>query len=108
MSNGAQGIPDGLSDCRRCSGPQCAGCKSVPFTPAHDAAACGYTVGNSTSAWAEGVCVPRQLPALFFCDVLSRYTRVHRDRSIIMAMRQWLGLPTNVTNAEIGLPDECV
>ena len=73
MSNGAQGIPDGLSDCRRCSGPQCAGCKSVPFTPAHDASACGYTVGNSTSAWAEGVCAPRHLPALFFCDVLSSF-----------------------------------
>lgn len=90
MSNGAQGIPDGLSDCSRCSGTQCAGCKSVPFTPAHDAATCGYTVGNATSAWAEGV-----------------YTRVHRDRAIILAMRQWIGLPTNVTNSEIGLPDAC-
>jgi alpha-amylase len=90
MSNGAQGIPDGLSDCSRCAGPQCSGCKSVPFTPAFDADACGYTVGNATAAWAEGV-----------------YTRVHRDRSIILAMRQWLGLPTNVTNAEIGLPPNC-
>ena len=57
MANGAQGIPDGLSDCSRCTGSQCTGCKSVPFTPAHDPSACGYTVGNATSAWAEGVYV---------------------------------------------------
>ena len=114
MANGAQGIPDGLSDCSRCTGSQCTGCKSVPFTPAHDPSACGYTVGNATSAWAEGVYVlphyhHAQRP--FFAltrRCWSRYTRVHRDRSIIMAMRQWLGLPTNVTNAQIGLPDACV
>jgi hypothetical protein len=62
--------------------------KSVPFTPAHHASARGYTVGNATSAWAEGV-----------------HTRLHRHRSITMAMRcmgQWLGLLTNETIAAIG------
>ena len=43
-----------------------------------------------SGAWAQGV-----------------YTRVHRDRAIVMAMRAWMGLPTNVSNAEIGLPASC-
>ena len=26
MNNGGQGIPDGLSDCSKCTGDQCSGC----------------------------------------------------------------------------------
>jgi len=41
----AQRPPDGHSDCAKCTGSACNTCtKSVPFTPAHDANACGYSV----------------------------------------------------------------
>jgi alpha-amylase len=92
MDNGAMGPPDGLSDCSRCNGTaeQCAGCKSVPYTPAHDPNVCGYTVYDTQGNWAQG-----------------SYTRVHRDKSIIMAMRQWQGLSDDVTNADLGLPPQC-
>ena len=44
MNNGAQGIPDGKSDCSACTGTQCASCnKSMKYSNAHDATACGYT-----------------------------------------------------------------
>jgi hypothetical protein len=35
------------------------------------------------------------------------YTRVHRDRAIINAMRGWMHLPANVPNAELGLSPTC-
>lgn len=34
-------------------------------------------------------------------------TRVHRDKEIILEMRKWMGLSTSVSNADIGLPDNC-
>ncbi len=72
MNNGAMGIPDGKSDCKACIGTQCNSCsKSMPYSKAHDPNSCGYDCGTS-GAWKEGV-----------------YTRVHRDISIINAMRAW-------------------
>lgn len=38
---------------------------------------------------------------------ISLDTRVHRDKEIIMEMRKWMGLSTSVSNAEIGLPNQC-
>eukprot|EP00455_Lapot_gusevi_P057805 TRINITY_DN994_c0_g1_i5.p1 TRINITY_DN994_c0_g1~~TRINITY_DN994_c0_g1_i5.p1 ORF type:complete len:629 (-),score=202.72 TRINITY_DN994_c0_g1_i5:126-2012(-) len=91
MNSGAQGVPDGFSDCKHYNGTQPAStCKTVPYSKAHDSSVCGYTVYDASHNWAQG-----------------QYTRVHRDRSIIMAMRSWMGLPTNVSNAQIGLPDSC-
>jgi alpha-amylase len=87
--NGAVGIPDGLSSCSLCKG-QCQGCQTVEYSQAHRADLCGYTVYDSQGKWIPGT-----------------YTRVHRDRSIILAMRQFLGLSTSVSNAQIGLPDSC-
>eukprot|EP00128_Syssomonas_multiformis_P001790 Colp12_sorted_trinity150504_noHs@268 len=75
------GIPDGKSDCLGCKGPNCSGCKSVPYSPAYVADACAY----------EG----------------QDYTRVHRDRAIVLAMRQWMGLPTNLSNEQLGIPARC-
>ena len=44
MDDGAMGIPDGKSDCSACKGDQCSGCtKSMPYSKAFDADACGYT-----------------------------------------------------------------
>lgn len=62
MNNGAQGIPDGKSDCSKCRGSQCKSCnKSVPYSKAFKADSCGYDcVVNGK--WQQGV-----------------YTRVHRD-----------------------------
>ena len=75
MNNGAQGIPDGFSDCARCKGDQCDSCsKSMPFAQAFDADSCGYDSGDSSN-WKEGA-----------------YTRVHRDMEIVQAMRSWQGL----------------
>jgi len=79
-ADGRMAPPDGLSTCDVCT-TMCEGCKSVEYTPAHDPNTCGY----------DG----------------PKYTRVHRDRAIIMAMREWSGLSTNVSNADIGLPDHC-
>ena len=43
MNNGAQGIPDGKSDCAACIGEQCGSCsKSMKFSQAYDANSCGY------------------------------------------------------------------
>ena len=75
MNNGGQGIPDGLSDCSKCSGDQCSGCnKSVPYSKAYDPSSCGYDSGSGGN-WKENT-----------------YTRVHRDQQIINAMRQWMGI----------------
>lgn len=93
MNNGGQGVPDGKSDCALCqAGPRCrTDCtKSTPFQKAHNDSVCGYTVFDTTGQWAEGV-----------------YTRVHRDRAIILAMRQWMGLSADVSNVDIGLPPQC-
>ena len=72
MNNGAQGIPDGLSDCSACEGDQCNSCsKSMAYSKAYDANSCGYDC-EVNGQWMEGV-----------------YTRVHRDYDIIQAMRSW-------------------
>lgn len=61
------GVPDGLSDCSICgkefSG--CSSCRDTNYSPAYDGASCGYD---------------------------KTYTRVHRDISIINAMRTWMKL----------------
>lgn len=72
MNNGAAGIPDGKSDCNNCKGEHCSDCsKSMAYSKAHDADVCGYTC-EVDGQWKEGV-----------------FTRVHRDMSIIQAMRNW-------------------
>ncbi|KAG2003534.1 alpha amylase [Coprinopsis cinerea AmutBmut pab1-1] len=81
MPNGGSGFPDGLSDCSlHYTGNQnINGCKGVPKDTAYVANACGYTMQPG------------------------KYTRPHRDISIINAMRGWVGLgPTNA-NA-LGIP----
>eukprot|EP01116_Phalansterium_solitarium_P024025 TRINITY_DN8669_c0_g1_i1.p1 TRINITY_DN8669_c0_g1~~TRINITY_DN8669_c0_g1_i1.p1 ORF type:complete len:872 (-),score=231.66 TRINITY_DN8669_c0_g1_i1:183-2798(-) len=83
-AEGSLGIPDGLSDCSLCT-TTCDGCQTVSYAKAQDPNSCGYDGLNETNP----------------------YTRVHRDRSIIMAMRSWMHMDTNVSNAAIGLPDGC-
>ncbi len=73
---GHMGLPDGFSDCSLCT-TTCASCKSVPYMPAYEAGACAYK--------GKG------------------YTRVHRDLSIINAMRKWVKLGP-VSGDAIGLP----
>lgn len=92
FKNGAFGPPDGLSDCNLCTNEKCKQqcTKSMPKQIAHDANVCGYTVYDKGGAWADGV-----------------YTRVHRDMSIILAMRQWMGLSTSVSAQDVGLPSQC-
>jgi alpha-amylase len=91
MGNGAMGFPDGESDCSKCVGEdRCKGCKSMAYSKAHDTNACGYTCLSDSGEWLEGV-----------------YTRVHRDKSIIMAMRKWMNLPLDVSNEDLGLPNQC-
>ncbi|KAG6914997.1 hypothetical protein DXG01_014011 [Tephrocybe rancida] len=85
-SNGAAGFPDGYSDCARFKSTGT--CVSMPLSVAYDANACGYSVIQS-GAWTEGV-----------------YTRVHRDLSIVNAMRTWMGLAT-VTASQAGLASGC-
>lgn len=90
MNNGAAGIPDGKSDCSKCVGAMCGGCtKSMPYSKAFDANACGYTC-LVNGQWKEGV-----------------YTRVHRDFDIINAMRAWQGLPHANSPSDVGLPSNC-
>eukprot|EP00357_Protocruzia_adherens_P026188 CAMPEP_0114992454 /NCGR_PEP_ID=MMETSP0216-20121206/11954_1 /TAXON_ID=223996 /ORGANISM="Protocruzia adherens, Strain Boccale" /LENGTH=651 /DNA_ID=CAMNT_0002355929 /DNA_START=44 /DNA_END=1999 /DNA_ORIENTATION=- len=91
MNNGAQGIPDGFSDCSKCVGAQCNSCtKSVPFSQAHNPNVCGYTCEDASGNWLQGV-----------------YTRVHRDMAIINAMRQWMSLPEETDPTALGLPSQC-
>lgn len=75
MNNGAAGFPDGNSDCSKCSGDQCKkNCnRSVPYQKAYNPSSKGYD--TSIGGWKEG-----------------SYTRVHRDESIINAMRGWMNL----------------
>lgn len=86
---GAFGFPDGNSDCNKCLTPECKSkcSKSVPYSKAHRDDVCGYTCQDG--GWQQGV-----------------YTRVHRDFSIIKAMRQWMGLSTG-SASDVGLPSNC-
>ena len=76
MENGGAGFPDGKSECSACTGEQCKkNCKkSVPYQKAYDPNSTGYDTGDKSN-WKEG-----------------SYTRVHRDKDIINAMRSWMGL----------------
>ena len=91
------GYPDGKSDCALYTKTPYAQpherCLTVPYAKAHDSGACGYTVyAGDTKEWAEG-----------------QYTRVHRDREIILAMRKWMGLQYQaISNENIGLPESCM
>jgi alpha-amylase len=90
MNDGAQGFPDGLSDCKNCTGDQCNSCtKSVPYQKAYDADSCGYDCGDGGN-WKENT-----------------YTRVHRDQDIINAMRGWMGLSQHDDPVELGLGAHC-
>ncbi|KAJ3359090.1 hypothetical protein HDU91_005008 [Kappamyces sp. JEL0680] len=84
----AVGWPDGKSDCSLYSGNQSVTCGNVPYHKAYVANACGYSMlvnGN----WEVGA-----------------YTRVHRDTSIINAMRKWMGL-ASTNQAALGIPSSC-
>jgi hypothetical protein len=72
--NEATGFPDGKSNCAKCQEAICRkNCtKSVPYQKAYDPLSIGYDTGNRDN-WKEGM-----------------YTRVHRDRAIINAMRNWM------------------
>ena len=73
----AYGYPDGKSDCSRCnSNTQCSqNCRrSVPYQKAYNPNSQGYDAGSSGN-WKENT-----------------YTRTHRDREVVNAMRQWMGL----------------
>ena len=76
MNNGANGIPDGKSDCSKCSTDTCkTNCiKSVPYQKAYNINSKGYDTGDSSN-WKEG-----------------SYTRVHRDIKIVNEMRTFMGL----------------
>lgn len=84
--SGNDGWPDGLSSCSKCVGPNCGGCIDIPKRAAYDPNACGYTVEEFAPSY---------------------YTRTHRDLSVIMAMRQWMGFSTSVSNEQLGLPSQC-
>ncbi|KAF3219913.1 hypothetical protein TWF679_010369 [Orbilia oligospora] len=76
MDNGASGYPDGHSDCSLYTGNQPrSACLGVPYDQAYVANACGYTMSQG------------------------KYTRVHRDLSIINAMRSWVGLGSTTASA---------
>ena len=73
----AYGYPDGKSDCSRCNpNTQCSqNCRrSVPYQKAYNPNSQGYDAGSSGN-WKENT-----------------YTRTHRDREVVNAMRQWMGL----------------
>jgi len=72
------GIPDGLSDCSLCK-MSCETCRGIPYQKAHDPSSTGYDSGAG------------------------KYTRVHRDQSIINAMRSWMGLGSISTSAYVRL-----
>ncbi|GIQ84238.1 glycoside hydrolase, family 13 [Kipferlia bialata] len=76
--NGAVAIPDGWSDCTLKQTDNT--CNTVLETPAFQADKCGY----------EG----------------PTWTRVHRDMSIVNAMRSWMGLG-GVSAEDVGLPGNC-
>src|SRR5690606_20282226 len=79
-SNGGNGFPDGLSSCSLYTGDQPRnGCLGVEKDTAYVANSCGYTMADG------------------------KYTRVHRDLSIINAMRSWVGLGSTSASA-LGIP----
>ncbi|KAL4175741.1 hypothetical protein KRP22_000702 [Phytophthora ramorum] len=84
--NGAAGFPDGYSDCSGFDSSQGQTCTaSVPYEKAFRAGSCGYTV----EGFAGG-----------------KYTRVHRDLSIVNAMRSWVDL-SPVTLSDLGIKGSC-
>ncbi|KAI9145646.1 glycoside hydrolase superfamily [Paraphysoderma sedebokerense] len=89
MGNGASGWPDGRSDCSIFQGTKEPCTKSVPYSPAYDSKSCGYDCFKG-GKWQEGA-----------------YTRVHRDKDIIRAMRSWMGLSGQAPNVQLGLPETC-
>ena len=74
LYNGIAGFPDGKSDCSMCQSENCKKycSKSFPYQKAYDPISKGYDTGNN-DVWKEGT-----------------YTRVHRDKGIINAMREWM------------------
>ena len=84
LFNGSNGFPDGKSDCSKCISDNCKTycIKSVPYEKAYNPLSTGYDAGNSEN-WKEG-----------------KYTRVHRDKFIINAVREWMNLD-NLNDDEI-------
>lgn len=68
------GVPDGLSDCSKCTS-QCANCRSATYWKAYDAHSCGYD---------------------------KTYTRAHRDLTVVNAMRSWMHL-SPISAQDVGL-----
>eukprot|EP01017_Pseudomicrothorax_dubius_P028174 TRINITY_DN332_c0_g1_i1.p1 TRINITY_DN332_c0_g1~~TRINITY_DN332_c0_g1_i1.p1 ORF type:complete len:653 (+),score=103.06 TRINITY_DN332_c0_g1_i1:121-2079(+) len=81
-----RGPPDGLSDCAMCATDVCKrNCKkSVPKVEAAREGACPYENPNSFG-----------------------WTRTHRDILLVKAMREWLGMSTDITEEDFGLPETC-
>ncbi|KAG9233391.1 glycoside hydrolase superfamily [Amylocarpus encephaloides] len=76
MDAGGAGFPDGLSDCGLYTGSSPASaCLGVPKDAAFVEGSCGYTMQQG------------------------KYTRVHRDLSIINAMRGWVGLGSTTASS---------
>lgn len=61
----------------------------MPYSKAFQNDSCGYNCIENGS-WKQGV-----------------YTRVHRDFRTIKALRQFMGLNTNISPRDVGLPDNC-
>lgn len=72
-ANSNQGIPDGKSDCSLCR-INCAQCQGMSFQKAFNPSSAGYDKGEGS------------------------YTRVHRDATIVNAMRSWIGLKSIKTS----------
>jgi alpha-amylase len=71
--NQVQGVPDGKSDCSLCK-VNCASCQTMKYYPARQANSTGYD--------------------------LVGYTRVHRDATIINAMRSWMGITSTFSYSD--------
>ena len=84
LFNESNGFPDGKSDCSKCISENCKKycIKSVPYEKAYNPLSTGYDAGNSEN-WKEG-----------------KYTRIHRDKFIINAVREWMNLD-NLNDDEI-------
>jgi len=68
------GVPDGYSDCSKCTS-ECKSCRTTTPITAFDAESCGYD---------------------------KTYTRAHRDLEVVNAMRDWMHLD-GVTTKDLGL-----
>ena len=79
-TDGNDGFPDGLSDCKLCTGEWCGSCISIEKRDAYDPSSTGYDVHD----WRGG-----------------DYTRTHRDPLIINAMRGLMGLGKIVFSATL-------